>query len=126
MPSLRPHLAVPFQIGYASDNTYPLTTIPMYSNNQTLSDSTSLFNSQYRLATTILGETRVRTTLVQRVESEINFDGYTGPCTGVVKTDLAEGVGPTRKDIDLEFRLGGRWLRVHILIDSVTAGETMD
>lgn len=119
VPEGRPHLWIPFQIGYASNNSYPLTSIPMYTNNPTLSDSTCLFNSQYRKPIRIAGESRVQTTLTQRVEADITFDGYTGPCTGVIKTSLAEDLGPTQKDIDLEFRLAGHWLRVHILISNV-------
>jgi hypothetical protein len=120
VPQARPHLLLPFQVGYAANNSYPLTTIPMYTNNPTLGNSQTLFNSQYRQPIPIAGERREYTTATQNVGAEINFEGYDGPFTGVTKTDLAEDLGPSKKDIDLELRIGGRWVRFHIFIGNVS------
>jgi len=121
VPDNQPFLRNPVITGRAAINSVPLTTIPFYSNNDTLSGTTTNFKIQYRLPQDIAGTgTDVEwVTCVQTMQATINFQGQQGACTGTVNTGVAEGYGPVVKDIDLEFRLAGNWLRFHIVMDYI-------
>ncbi len=117
----RPFLRNPVITGRAATHSVPLTTIPFYSNNDTLSGTTTNFKVQYRLPENIAGTgTDVEwVTCVQTMQATINFQGEQGACTGTVNTDVAANHGPVMKDIDLEFRLAGSLLRFHIVMDYI-------
>ncbi|MFP3902689.1 MAG: hypothetical protein ACLFWB_00475 [Armatimonadota bacterium] len=120
VPDVKPHILKPFPAGHASNNSHPITSVPFYCNNETLNNSTCVFNSQYRLPELIFGQERPFITCTQRVAAEIEFNGETGPFNGVIKTGIAENVGPIREDIDYELRLGGHWVQFFIEIESRT------
>ncbi len=117
VPDKQPFLRNPIICGQATTTSVPLTTIPFFTNNDTLSGTTTTLKVQYRSPDDILGiGTAVQyVTYVQTVQASIDFQGLQGPCTGTVTTNLAKNYGPVTKDIDLEFRLGGL-LRFHILM----------
>ncbi|MFO7948564.1 MAG: hypothetical protein R6V19_17305 [Armatimonadota bacterium] len=118
LPGVKPHILKPFPAGYASNNSYPVTTIPFYSNNPTLNGSQCVFNSQYRLPEMIFGEARARVTCSQRLAAEIEFNGETGPFNGIAKTNLADGIGPMREELDYELQLGSRWIQFFIQVEA--------
>ncbi len=118
VPDNQPFLLNPIITGRATVNSVPLTTIPLYSNNDTLSGTTTNFKVQYREPADILGTgTDIQwITCVQTIQGTFDFQGQQGVCTGTVSADLADNYGPILKDIDLEFRLDGGLLRLHIVM----------
>lgn len=113
----RPFIFVPMVIGAQAVNSSSLVTVPFFSNNATLAGREVNLGVQYRDANSFLGETAQPYAYVSEVlQATVGFDGRLGSCVGYCKTSLARDLGPVEKDIDLEFRLGGDWLRICALI----------
>ncbi len=118
LPNPQPFLRVPLVTGEAMSSSLPFMTVPFFSNNETLNGTDTTCGIQWRAPARFLGQTDSHpfVTLVEHLEATINFQGATGACTGVVRSDLAKDIGPVLRDVDLEFKLAGSHLRLHILM----------
>lgn len=113
----RPFVFMPVVIGAQATNSSPLVTVPFFSNNDTLTGQVSNLGVQYRDAHSFLSEAPMPYAYVsEALEATIQFNGREGSCDGYCKTSLAYELGPVEKDIDLEYRLAGQWLRIHALV----------
>ncbi len=118
VPNPQPYLRVPIVTGEASDNSMPFVTMPFFSNNETLSGRKTTCGIQWRAPEKFLGEVREWVTLVQHLQATIDFQGSTGACTGVVKNNIAKDCGPFSTEADLEFKLAGEYLRLHVFMNA--------
>jgi len=115
VPETRPFLRSPLIAGEAANVSGPLTTIPFYTNNETLSGTTTVLGIQYREPESFLGLAAASyVTYVQTLQATVNFEGHQGTCNGYAKTDIVRDIGPYRKDIDLEFQIDGGRVRLHV------------
>ncbi len=113
----RPFIYTPILTGAQAINSTSFITVPFFSNNETLSGRVSNLGVQYRDPDSFLGEAPQRYAYVaEALQATVDFNGVRGSCTGYCKTSLARDLGPVEKDIDLEFRVGGPWLRIHAMI----------
>ena len=118
VPDPQPYLRVPLVTGDATDNSALLVTVPFFSNNETLSGTVTTCGIQWRIPEKVVGQVREWVTLVQHHEATIDFQGSTGACTGVVKSHIAKDCGPFRTEADLEFKLAGEYLRLHVFMNA--------